>query len=113
VVNPPAQAAEPRRRLQSYPFNKEERPLHERPHIDRGRLAAISAAVAIACIVVLTLQIRDRWHPPEIKSADQAEHATTGKVAHAAGATITPTDPKLVVEPSPAGPKQAQPANPE
>ena len=87
--------------------------MHERPHIDRARLAAISAAIALVCIVVLTLQIRDRWQSPEIKSADQAEHATTGKVAHAAGATIAPTDPKLSIEPSPAGPKQAQPANPQ
>ena len=86
--------------------------MHERPHIDRAYLAALSAAIALICIVVLTLQIRDRWHSPEIKSADQAEHATTGQVAHSAGATIAPTDPKLMVEPSPAGPQQAQPANP-
>jgi hypothetical protein len=86
--------------------------MSERPHIDRPRLAAISAAIALVCVVVLTLQIRDRWHPPEIKSADQARHATTGQVAHAAGAKILPTDPSLSVEPSPAGPKQAQPANP-
>jgi hypothetical protein len=86
--------------------------LHERPHIDRAYLAALSAAISLVCIVVLTLEIRDRWHPPEIKSADQAQHATTGQVAHAAGAKILPTDPSLSVEPSPAGPKQAQPANP-
>jgi hypothetical protein len=86
--------------------------MSERPHIDRPRLAAISAAIALVCVVVLTLQIRDRWHPPEIKSADQARHATTGLVAHAAGAKILPTDPSLSVEPSPGGPKQAQPANP-
>ena len=86
--------------------------MHERPHIDRPRLAAMSAAIALVCIVVLTLQIRDRWHPPEIKSADQAQRATTGQVAHNAGAKIFPTDPSLSVEPSPAGPKQAQPANP-
>ena len=86
--------------------------MHERPHIDRVHLAAISGAIALVCIVVLTLQIRDRWHSPEIKSANQAEYATTGKVAHAAGATISQTDPKLTVEPSPAGPKPAQPADP-
>ena len=86
--------------------------MHERPHIDRARLAAISAAIALVCVVVLTLQIRDRWHSPEIKSADQAQHAITGQVADNAGAKILPTDPSLSVEPSPAGPKQAQPANP-
>jgi hypothetical protein len=58
------------------------------------------------------MQIRDRWHSPEIKSPDQAEQATTGKAARSAGAQVLPTDPSLNVEPSPAGPKQAQPANP-
>lgn len=86
--------------------------MHERPHIDRPRLAAMAAAIALVCIVVLTLQIRDRWHPPEIKSADQAQHATTKEVANNAGANVLPTDPSLSVEPTPAGPKQAQPANP-
>lgn len=86
--------------------------MHERPHIDRARLAALAAAIALTCIVVLTLQIRDRWHPPEIKSAYQAEHTTTGQVAHNSGATVMPTDPKLSIEPTPDGPKQAQPANP-
>ena len=86
--------------------------MHERPHIDRARLATFAAAIALACIVVLTLQIRDRWHPPEIKSAYQAERTTTGHAARNSGAMITPTDPKLSVQPAPAGPKQAQPANP-
>ena len=86
--------------------------VHERPHINRPQIAAFSAAVALAGIVVLTLQIRDRWHPPEIKSADQARQTTTGEVARGARAQILPTDPSLSVEPAPAGPKQAQPANP-
>ena len=86
--------------------------MHERPHIERGRLAAISAAISLVCIVALTMQIRDRWHAPEIKSPDQAERAMTGQVAHAAGALVLPTDPSLSAEPSPAGPKPAQPANP-
>jgi hypothetical protein len=85
--------------------------VHERPHIDRPWIAAFAAAIALVCIVVLTLQIRYRWHSPEIQSSEQAEHATTGKVAHSAGARILPTDPPLSAEPSPAGPKQAQPAN--
>jgi hypothetical protein len=87
--------------------------LHERPHIDRANLAAFAAAIALVCIVVLTLQIRDRWHSPEIKSTVMAEHSTTGQVAHNAGATLAPTDPKLMVEPVPDGPKQAQPAKPD
>ena len=86
--------------------------MHERRHINRAQIALISAIIALACAVVLTLEIRDRWHPPEIKSADEARHTSTGQVAHAAGAQILPTDPSLAAEPAPAGPRQAQPANP-
>ena len=86
--------------------------LYQRPHIDRGWIAAFAAAIALACIVVLTLQIRDRWQSPEIKSADEAKHSTTGQAAREAGARVTPTDPSLSVEPTPAGPKPAQPAAP-
>jgi hypothetical protein len=86
--------------------------LHERPHINRTRLATIAGAIAFIGIVVLWVQTRDRWNSPEIKSAEQAEHATTGANVGAAGARILPTDPKLRVEPSPAEPKQVQPANP-
>lgn len=87
--------------------------MHERPHIDRSRIAAISAAIAVVCAVVLTFQIRDRWHSPEIKSPDQAARTRTGQVAQAAGAQILPTDRSLAMEPAPAGPKQAQPASPK
>jgi hypothetical protein len=72
----------------------------------------MSAAIALVCAVVLTMQIRDRWHSPEMKAPGQAERAMTGKVARAAGAQVLPTDPSLSVEPSPAAPKRAQPANP-
>jgi hypothetical protein len=86
--------------------------VHERPHVDRAYLAAFSASIALVCIVILTLQIRDRWHSPRIHSAYQAEHATTGQVAHDSGAGVGPTDRKLSVEPTPDGPSQVQPANP-
>jgi hypothetical protein len=94
------------------PVKKGRMDLHERPHIDRGRLAAMSAAIALACVVVLTLQIHDRWQSPEIKSPDQAARETTGQVAQERGARILPTNPPLSVEPAPDGPKQAQPASP-
>ena len=75
-------------------------------------MAVMSAAIALACAAVLTLQIRDRWHSPEIKPPEAADRAMTGKVARAAGAQVLPSDPSLSVEPKPAAPKQAQPANP-
>ena len=85
--------------------------MHERPHIDRVRLAVISATIALVCVCALTLQIRYRWLPPEIKSSDEAARTMTGQVAQAAGAQVLPTDPPLSVEP--AEPKQAQPAKPQ
>lgn len=69
-------------------------------------------AVALVCAVALVFLVRDRWNSPEIKPAEQARVSTTGKVAHAVGAVVLPTDPELDVEPKPAGPKQAQPAIP-
>jgi hypothetical protein len=85
--------------------------MSERPHVDRPRIAATAAAIALVCIVVLALQIRDRWNSPEIKPTAQAEHATTGQAARTSGAKVLPTDPKLKVEPE--APKQVQPADPD
>ena len=86
--------------------------MHERPHINRAGLALISLAIALACIVALTLQVRDRWNSPEVKTAAQAQHSTTGQAARQAGARISQSEPKPAVEPDPPGPKPAQPANP-
>jgi len=52
--------------------------------------------IAIICAIVLTIMIHDRWHEPEVKSAYQAEHTTTGSAANKAGARLLPTDPKAV-----------------
>jgi hypothetical protein len=83
-------------------------------HKDSSRMvpAIISLAIAIACAVILTAMIRDRWHEPELKSAYQAQHETTGSAANKAGAKLVPTDPKLAVEPTPAAPGPVQPSNP-
>ena len=78
----------------------------------RTRPVMIAVAVALVCVVTLVILVRDRWHSPEIKPAEQARASTTGKVARAAGAIVLSTDPKLSIEPKPAGPKQAQPAIP-
>jgi hypothetical protein len=78
----------------------------------RGGPIAVVIAIAVVCVVALVFLVRDRWHSPEIKPAEQARTSITGKVARAAGAIVLPTDPKLTVEPKPAGPKQAQPAIP-
>jgi len=85
--------------------------MSDRHSINRANLAAISLAVAIVCVGVLAMLVRDRWNRPELKTAAQARYATTGQTAQNAGARVDPTDPKLAVEP--AGPNQAQPANPD
>jgi hypothetical protein len=90
-----------------YPF------MHERPHIDRKGLALTSLAIALVCAVVLFTQVRDRWNTPEVKTAAEAQYTTTGQAARQAGARISQSEPKPAVEPEPAGPKPAQPAQPD
>ena len=87
--------------------------MHERPHIDRLGLAMISLVIALACTAVLVMQVRDRWSTPEVKTAAEAQHTTTGQAARQAGARISQSEPKARVEPDPAGPKPAQPAHPD
>ena len=86
--------------------------MHERPHINRMGLAMISLVIALACAAVLVMQVRDRWNSPEIKTAAEAQTTTTGQAARAAGARISQSEPKPAVEPDSAGPKPAQPAQP-
>jgi len=83
-------------------------------HKDSNRIvpATISLVIAIICAIILTVIIHDRWHEHELKSAAQAEHATTNSAANKAGAKLPPTDPKLSIEPTPPGPAPAQPSNP-
>ena len=74
--------------------------------------AAISFLIAAFCVLALALMIYDRWSRPEVRNPDQANQTTTGTATRNAGAKLQPTDPKLSVEPSPAGPNPVQPANP-
>ena len=86
--------------------------MSEAPRRNRTVPVMTAIAVALVCVVTLIFLVRDRWHSPEIKPTAQARASTTGQVARAAGAIVLPTDPKLGIEPKPAGPKQAQPAVP-
>ena len=86
--------------------------MSDRHSINRAKLAAISLAVAIVCVGVLAMLVGDRWNRPELKTAEQARYTTTGRTAQTAGARVDPTNPKLAIEPAPAGPNPAQPANP-
>jgi hypothetical protein len=85
-------------------------------HYERKRsLGPVAAAVAVAAFGLLSLVIVNHgpWNRPQVQSPEIARSKTTGEAAQAAGAEVTPTDPKLALEPTPPGPKPAQPANPE
>jgi hypothetical protein len=71
--------------------------------------ATISVIVAVLLGIVCAYLISDRFRDPQIKTAAQAEHSTTGMAARRAGAKLSPTQPKLTVEPE--TPKTEQPAD--
>jgi hypothetical protein len=78
-------------------------------------LGPIAVAVAVAAFGLFSLVIVNHgpWNGPQVQSPEIARSTTTGEAAQAAGATVTPTDPNLALEPTVPGPKPAQPANPE
>ena len=82
-------------------------------HATRRGGAPLAVAIAVACIGGFSLLIADYGprNKPKVQTAAEAHYSTTGDAARAAGAEVKPTDPKLQVEPDPAGPKPAHPAN--
>jgi len=86
--------------------------------MDQGRKTSkfvpLAVAIGIAAFGLLSLFVVDHgpWSKPHIQAAN-TRYATTASAAHAAGATVTPTDPRPVLEPVAPGPKPAQPINPE
>ena len=76
--------------------------------------APLFVAIAVAIVGTLSILIVDYgpWNKPKVQPAIIAHYSTTGEAARAAGAEVKPTDPKLQVEPDPAGPKPIHPANP-
>jgi len=80
---------------------------YKHPH--RVVPATISFAVAALLAIVCVLLVRDRFRDPEIKTTEQSEHSTTGLAVRNAGVQLSPTEPKLSVEPE--TPKVAQPAD--
>jgi hypothetical protein len=77
------------------------------------RIVTVLLVIIVACVAVLALQIYDRWHNAEVKTAEQAQGTKTGETVGRAGAKISPSDPKLSVEPPSRVQKNPeQPANP-
>jgi hypothetical protein len=74
----------------------------------------LAIAIAIAVLGVLGMLIVDHgpWNKPQVRTAQMAVYTTTGNAARAAGATVSPTEPKQQLEPDAPGPKPVHPANP-
>jgi hypothetical protein len=74
----------------------------------------LKVAIAVAVFGVLGMLIVDHgpWNKPKMQPAFMASYSSTGEAARAAGANVTPTEPKLQVEPEPPMPKPVHPVNP-
>jgi hypothetical protein len=72
----------------------------------------VALAVAIFGVLGMLLVDHGPWNRPKLQTAEMIHYTTTGAAARAVGATVTPTAPKLELEPVPPGPKPAQPVNP-
>jgi len=88
-------------------------------HLAEDRLnrrggAPLKAAIAVAVLGMLALLIVDHgpWSKPKVQPAFMASYSSTGEAARAVGAKVTPTEPKLQVEPEPPVPKPVHPVNP-
>ena len=72
----------------------------------------IAAAVAVIGLALLLLVDHGPWTRPAVKAPAAIPHSDTAAAAQAAGASVTPTDPKPAIEPVAPGPKPVQPAAP-
>lgn len=71
-----------------------------------GRPLAVAAAVAVLSAVAFLILEFGPWNrQPHDREATKA-------AAQSAGAQVIPTQPRLAVEPGPAGPTRIQPATP-
>ena len=84
-------------------------------HQDSSRIVPVTIllAIAIVCVIILTVMIRDRWHRSEIRAAERAQYQTTGSAAGNADAKLVPNDPKVSGEPTPSASGPVQPAKPD
>ncbi|MDB5580416.1 MAG: hypothetical protein JWR80_5592 [Bradyrhizobium sp.] len=71
-----------------------------------GRPLIIAAAVAVISAAAFLIVEFGPWNR---QAPEQPDRAATKAAAQAVGAKVIPTQPKLAVEPAPAGPKPVQP----
>ena len=76
-----------------------------------GTPLIVAAAVAVFGVLGMLIVDHGPWNKPKVQNPVIANYSTTGEAARAAGAKVTPTDPKSEVEPEPPGPKPVHPTN--
>jgi hypothetical protein len=86
--------------------------LKEHPQRHGGTPLVVTSAVAAVGVLAMLIVDHGPWNKPKMKPTEMATYSTTGEATRAAGATITPTEPKLATEPLPAGPKPVNPVSP-
>jgi hypothetical protein len=86
----------------------------DQDHLKRKIGSPVAIALAVAVFGVLAMLIVDHgpWNRPHVQTAEMVNYTTTDAAAQAAGARVTPTEPKSQLQPIAPGPKPAQPANP-
>ena len=82
-----------------------------RIQMSRNSKPGIGSPVVIAVAVAVLIVDHGPWSRPHLQTAEMANYTTTGAAAQAAGATVTPTEPKPQIEPVAPGPKPVHPAN--
>ena len=84
-------------------------------HSKRMGVRPVMVALAVAIFGVLAMLVVDHGprSQPNVRTAEVANHGTTGAAARAAGAAVVPTAPKPALEPEAPGPKPAHPASPD
>ena len=80
-----------------------------------SRVLPALVATAIAAVGLLALILVDHgpWSTPKVESETMIQNGNTAAAAQAAGATVSETAPKPVLEPVAPGPKPAEPAIPK
>lgn len=80
-----------------------------------SKFGAAMIACAVAAVGLLSLLLIDHgpWNKPRVQNETMVQSDTTAAAAQAAGATVTETAHKPVLEPVAPGPKPAQPAIPD
>ena len=80
-----------------------------------GGVRPVWVALGVAIFGLLAMLVVDHgpWARPHAQDPRIAIYQTTGEAARAVGADVAPTPPKSPIEPDPAGPKRAEPPNPE